>query len=202
MSTAAVPTAPTKPAADLLSRLRCLLPLLASVAITLIAAPAAMLIAQHADRLSQHGLLAYPIIFVVQTLTSATLFLPAPGAAVAAAAGTFLDPFWVGVVAGLGSASGELSGYLLGYFGRRAVPADSSRLWRLAERGFRSWGFVALITLALIPNPVFDALGLLAGWMRYPVGKFWLATALGKVVKFYLFAYGGAMLAAWMRAAP
>ena len=63
--------------------------------------------------------------------------MPAPGVAVAAAAGTFLDPLWVGIVAGLGSATGELSGYLLGYYGRRAVPTDTSRAWRLAERGFR-----------------------------------------------------------------
>ena len=77
---------------------------------------------------------------MVQAFTSATLFLPAPGAALAAAAGTFLDPFWVGIFAGLGSATGELTGYLLGYCGRRAVPTDTSRMWRLAERGFRRWG--------------------------------------------------------------
>ena len=94
-----------------------------------------------------------------------------------AAAGAVLDPLWVGIVAGLGSATGELSGYLLGYYGRRAVPTDTSRLWRLAERGFRRWGFVALIVLAFIPNPVFDALGILAGGLRYPIGRFWLATA-------------------------
>lgn len=181
------------------SRLQRLLPLGLSVAITLAAAPLANLLYQRAGELSQYGLLAYPVVFAVMALTSATLFLPAPGAAVAAAAGTFLDPLWVAVFAGVGSATGELSGYLLGYYGRRAVPTSSSRVWRLTERGFRRWGFVALLVLATIPNPVFDALGILAGGLRYPIWRFWLATVPGKILKFYGFAYGGWLFSLWMR---
>jgi membrane protein YqaA with SNARE-associated domain len=181
------------------SRVQRLLPLGISVVITIAAAPLAIFISQQTGELSRYGLLAYPILFVLQGLVSATLFLPAPGVAVAAAAGTFLDPLWVGVMAGLGSATGELTGYLLGYFGRCAVPTDNSRLWRIAERGFRRWGFFALFVLALIPNPVFDALGILAGTLRYPMGRFWLATAPGKILKFSSIAYGGWLFSMWMR---
>ena len=181
------------------TRLLRLLPLLASLAVTLGAAPLALLLAQHTGELSRFGVLGYPALFLIQALMSATLFLPAPGAAVVVGAGTFLDPTWVGVTAGLGSATGELSGYVLGYYGRRAVPINRSRLWRLAERGFRRWGIVALFVLAMIPNPVFDALGILAGCMRYSLSRFWVATAAGKVVKFFLFAYGGWLLSLWLR---
>jgi membrane protein YqaA with SNARE-associated domain len=169
-----------------------------SLLITLAAAPLAVFIIQQTGELGEYGLLAYPILFVVQGLVSATLFLPAPGVALAAAAGTFLDPLWVGIVAGLGSATGELSGYLLGCYGRRAAPTDTSRLWRLAERGFRRWGFVALIGLAVVPNPVFDALGVLAGSLRYPLGRFWLATAAGKIIKFSSISYLGSLFGLWM----
>jgi membrane protein YqaA with SNARE-associated domain len=181
------------------SRVQRLLPLGFGLVITLAAAPLAIFLTQQTGELGRYGLLAYPILFAAQALVSATLFLPAPGVAVAAAAGTFLDPLWVGIVGGLGSATGELSGYVLGYYGRSAVPTDSSRLWRLAERGFRRWGFIALIVLALIPNPVFDALGILAGGLRYPVGRFWMATAAGKVLKFCGISYLGWLLAAWIR---
>jgi membrane protein YqaA with SNARE-associated domain len=169
--------------------------------VTVAAVPLAYLITRQAGELSQYGVFAYPVVCLVQALTSATLFLPAPGAALAAAAGTFLDPFWVGIFAGIGSATGELTGYGLGYFGRRAVPTDNSRMWRLAERAFRRWGMVSLITLALIPNPFFDALGILAGCLRYPLGRYWLATAGGKILKFYAFAYGGWLFSNWMAVA-
>ena len=118
--------------------------------------------------------------------------------AVVAAAGTILDPLWAGLIAGLGSATGELTGYLLGYYGRRAVPTDTSRLWSLTERGFRRWGFIALIVLAFIPNPVFDALGILAGSLRYPLGRFWLSTAAGKILKFLWIAYLSSWFSIWM----
>ena len=193
--------APSASGAARPSRLRRCFPLLASVLATLGAAPLALILVQHTGELARYGLFGYPALFLVQALMSATLFLPAPGAAVAAGAGAVLDPVWVGVAGGLGSATGELSGYLLGYHGRRAVPVDRSRLWRLAERGFKRWGLVALFVLAMVPNPMFDALGILAGCMRYPVARFWVASAAGKVVKFLLLAYGGSLLGDWMRLA-
>jgi membrane protein YqaA with SNARE-associated domain len=181
------------------SRCQRCLPFAFSLLVTLAAAPLGYLIVLQAGELRSYGVLAYPIVCVIQALTSATLFLPAPGAALAAAAGTFLDPIWVGVFAGIGSATGELTGYFLGYCGRRAVPTNSSRLWRIAESGFRRWGLLALVVLAMIPNPVFDALGILAGCLRYPILRYWLATAFGKILKFYAFAYGGWLFSTWMR---
>jgi membrane protein YqaA with SNARE-associated domain len=180
------------------SRFQRLLPLIFSLTVTVAAAPLAIFVSQQTGELGTYGILAYPMLFVLQALVSATIFLPAPGLAVVAAAGTFLDPIGAGIVAGLGSATGELSGYLLGYFGRRAVPTDTSRLWRLAERGFRRWGFIALVVLAAIPNPAFDALGILAGSLRYPLGRFWLSTAAGKVMKFCLVSYLSSLLSVWM----
>lgn len=202
MSSAVVPAPPASepgPVVTVWSRIARFLPLAFSIIITLVAAPLAIAISQQTDELARYGVLAYPILFVLQMLVSATLFLPAPGVAVVAAAGTFLDPLWVGIVAGLGSATGELSGYLLGYYGRRAVPTDRPRLWRLTERGFQRWGFVALIVLAMIPNPVFDALGILAGGLRYPIGRFWLSTALGKILKFCGVSYLSWLFSLWMR---
>jgi membrane protein YqaA with SNARE-associated domain len=199
VSSAATPGSNTSAIETPASRVARFLPLGLSLVITLAAAPLAIFITQQFDNPSRFGLLAYPILFVTQALVSATIFLPAPGVAVAAAAGTFLHPLWVGIAAGLGSATGELSGYFLGYYGRRAVPTDTSRLWRLAERGFRRWGFVAIVVLALIPNPVFDALGILAGGLRYPVKRFWLASAAGKILKFCGVSYLAWLLKLWLQ---
>ena len=197
MSSVVVPAPDSGAVATPWSRIQRLLPLGLSLVITLAAAPLAIFITQQTGELGRWGLLAYPILFVAQALISATIFLPAPSMAVAAAAGTILDPLWVGIVAGLGSATGELSGYLLGYYGRRAAPTDTSRLWRLAERGFKRWGFIALMVLAFIPNPAFDALGVLAGSLRYPFGRFWLSTAAGKILKFLSISYLGWIYSVW-----
>jgi membrane protein YqaA with SNARE-associated domain len=199
VSSAVVPAPDSGAVATPWSRVQRFLPLGFSLLITLAAAPLAIFIAQQTGDLGTYGIFAYPILFVVQALVSATIFLPAPGVAVVAAAGTILDPLWAGIIAGLGSATGELSGYLLGYYGRRAVPTDTSRLWRLAERGFRRWGFIALIVIAGVPNPVFDALGILAGSLRYPLGRFWLATAAGKILKFLVISYLSWLFTIWMR---
>jgi membrane protein YqaA with SNARE-associated domain len=199
VSSAVVPAPDSGAVATPWSRVQRFLPLGFGLLITLAAAPLAIFITQQTGELGRYGIFAYPILFVVQALVSATIFLPAPGVAVVAAAGTILDPLWAGIIAGLGSATGELSGYLLGYYGRRAVPTDTSRLWRLAERGFRRWGFIALIVIAGVPNPVFDALGILAGSLRYPLGRFWLATAAGKILKFLVISYLSWLFTSWMR---
>lgn len=199
MNSAVVPAPDTSAALSPWARVQRLLPVGLSLVVTVAAAPLAIYLTQDATELRKYGIFAYPLLFLLQTLFSATLFLPAPGLAFVAAAGTFLDPLWVGVMAGLGSATGELSGYLLGYYGRRAVPTDTSRVWRLAERVFRTWGFVALIVLSFIPNPVFDALGILAGGLRYPILRFWAATAVGKVARSFAVAYGASLLTLWMK---
>ena len=53
------------------------------------------------------------------------------------------------------------------------------------ERILRRYGFFVLLPLAMIPNPIFDAVGLLAGSLGYPpIRRFWLACAPGNSVKY------------------
>jgi len=52
----------------------------------------------------------------------------------------------------------------------------------------------AILFLALVPNPLFDMAGILAGSSRMPVAKFLFFCAVGKIIKMLLFAYLGAGL--------
>jgi membrane protein DedA with SNARE-associated domain len=45
--------------------------------------------------------------------------------------------------------------------------------------------------LALVPNPVFDLGGIAAGTLRFPLWKFLVSCAAGKVIKNILFALAG-----------
>jgi uncharacterized membrane protein YdjX (TVP38/TMEM64 family) len=72
------------------------------------------------------------------------------------------------------------------------------RWWSFLRRWLYSWGFFAILALAVLPNPIFDALGLLAGSMGYSAKRFWLACMLGNSVKYIAAAYlGGAVNWPW-----
>jgi len=143
--------------------------------------------------------LALPALFLTSVISSATLFLPVPGLAITTLVGSLINPLAVGIVAGIGQTLGEMTGYMAGYSGQGLVERTKayerlegwmSRNERMAE--------LAVFVLALIPNPLFDAAGMIAGALRFPVWKYLLAAGLGKVIKNIIFAYGGAWVFGWL----
>ena len=46
-----------------------------------------------------------------------------------------------------------------------------------------------LFVVSLIPNPIFDLVGVAAGALRYPIWRFLIAVWAGKILKFSIFAY-------------
>jgi len=135
-------------------------------------------------------------VFLIAALGNATVIVPVPGLAVVFAGGGVLNPLIVALVAGLGMPLGELSGYLAGY-GGSAVVADRERYERL-KGWMQRRGFLTLIVLAAIPNPLFDLAGITAGMMRYPVAKFLLACWIGSTIKALAVAYLGSFSLAWV----
>jgi membrane protein YqaA with SNARE-associated domain len=108
--------------------------------------------------------------------------------------GSTLNPFFVSVFAGLGSAIGETTGYTAGLATRNLIrdPEQSTRwYWRVLD-WMKRFPFLTLFVMSAIPNPITDVSGLIAGRIRYPYFGFLLATFLGKAVRFGLSAYLGA----------
>ena len=129
-------------------------------------------------------------------IASGGLVLPVPSLATACAAGILLDPPYVALVAGSAGAVGELTGYFLGYSGRGVL--DQSRLYRRMEGWMRRRGWLVLFLLALIPNPIFDFVGIAAGALRYPIWRFVAVVWAGKVLKFLTLAYACANSVGWL----
>ncbi len=82
-------------------------------------------------------------------------------------------------------------------------PATQSVLWndRVTYEREVDGQFVGLLVvfgLALIPNPLFDATGMAAGALRFPVWKYLTAAGLGKVLKNILFAFAGSLGIGWL----
>jgi membrane protein YqaA with SNARE-associated domain len=130
------------------------------------------------------GNYGYLGVFVATLVTTGALVLPIPYLAVIYEVASYLNPLAVALVAGVASAIGELTGYWLGYSGRELV--DEARWERGAERWMRKHGFWSITVFAFIPNPAFDAAGIAAGALRYPIWKFALACFVGKTAKFLL----------------
>lgn len=132
------------------------------------------------------------VLFGLAVLSSATLILPAPGLALTAVAGAAGNPIVIGVVAGLGQAVGELTGYVAGASGRSFLP-DTPAAHQLSDLVARR-GYVVIFLLALVPNPLFDVAGIAAGALRMPVSRYLVAAAAGKIVKNVVVAGGAARL--------
>jgi membrane protein YqaA with SNARE-associated domain len=127
-------------------------------------------------------------VFLIPMIGSASFILPMPGLAVIAGAAALLDPLFglppwlaVGLIAGLGETVGELTGYTAGYGGRAVL--EQRRFLAPLERWMRRQGVLTMFVMAVIPNPLFDVAGVLAGVVRMPIWQFFLAVLVGKIIK-------------------
>ena len=140
-------------------------------------------------RVEEFSAFGYPGIFLIALFANATILLPAPGVAVIYAMGAIFNPWGVGLMAGLGGALGELSGYLAGFSGQAVVERmdvyDRVRPW------VEKYGGWAILALSAIPNPFFDIAGIAAGIAKMPLRTFLIFTGIGQIIKMTAFALAG-----------
>jgi membrane protein DedA with SNARE-associated domain len=143
--------------------------------------------------LAKYWGLKYLAIFLISLAASATLIIPIPGLAITSVIGAISispwDPLFIGIASGIGASIGESTGYLLGYSGRMAIPDTKS--YERVVGWMSKWGTLTIFLLALLPNPLFDLAGIAAGVLKYPIWKFILVGAAGRLPKHILFAYLG-----------
>lgn len=137
--------------------------------------------------------LGYGGLFLACLVSSATVAVPVPAVVAVFLAGGLLNPLLAGAVSGLGSAMGELTGYLVGRSGRAALAGETGGSQR--ARRFDGWiqryGALAILLLAFIPNPLFDVAGVAAGAARVPPRTFFIAVLAGKTARMILLALAG-----------
>jgi membrane protein YqaA with SNARE-associated domain len=141
--------------------------------------------------------LGYIGIFALSILANATIILPAPGVAFVFGLGAVYNPLLVALAAGVGSAIGELSGYLAGYSGNIVIQ-NRARMQPLIP-WMKKYGPWTILVLGFIPNPIFDLAGIAAGMLKMPVWKFLVFCMIGKILKMLLFAYAGSLSIPWLR---
>lgn len=105
--------------------------------------------------------------------------------------GSYLfEPVWIATAAGIGSALGEFSGYLLGFGGRKAIIGRYKKNVDFLIRVFKKFGAVAIFIFALTPLPD-DLIFIPLGVMRYNPFKAILPALAGKFLMNLIIAYGG-----------
>lgn len=137
-------------------------------------------------------------IFIINAISSATIILPLPSSFLVFASGAILNPFLVGISAAIGSTIGEFSGYALGFGGRQIIKRKWKGWMKKTEKLIKSYGmFLVLVLFAATPLPD-DIPGILAGVVRYPIKKFFIASLIGKLILNLILAYAGFYGARWV----
>ena len=144
--------------------------------------------------------LGYPGVFFLSLVASSTVVVPVPGILAVCGAGSLeLNILAVGLVSGVGATIGELSSYAIGFGGSGVIERRS--FYKKVTEWMRRRGTVILFVASVIPNPLFDVVGIAAGGTRFPLTRFLITVSIGKTLKGMLVAYGclqGAELLQWL----
>ena len=143
------------------------------------------------DRVSELGGYGYLGAFLISVTCSATIILPMPGMLLIFALGAAFHPVLVGLAAAVGGTIGEITGYILGYSGRGLMP--NSKIYVKAEKWIRKWGTMTIFIFALVPPLPIDIVGIVAGTLRFPLWRFFLACLFGKALLYTGMAFAGAL---------
>ncbi len=145
---------------------------------------------------------SYAGAFILAFLSSATVFVPAgPLQLAIVMLGRQLDPVWLGIIAGIGSGIGELSGYFVGQGSTHLLRTRNQTLkWLLAlQQGLlRRFAGPGVFLLAAVPNPFFDFAGIAAGLMGMKWHEFLFWCISGRILRFLILAYLGAWSLSWI----
>ncbi|MCZ6538841.1 MAG: VTT domain-containing protein [Chloroflexi bacterium] len=128
--------------------------------------------------------IGYGGVWIIGFIAAGSIILPIPGPAAVCIAATpelGLTPLYIGVVSASAEALGEMTGYMAGLSGRSFIERSKyySKFHSLVVRR----GGIILFVGSVIPNPLFDVLGIAAGSIGYPIKRFLAVVFIGKAIK-------------------
>jgi membrane protein YqaA with SNARE-associated domain len=122
----------------------------------------------------------YPGAFLIGLASNAPIGFPMPLLVLLVPMASISNPVLVGLMGGLGGATGELTAYAAGYAGRFVW--HDSQAYQRAKDWVHKRGFVVVVLVGLAPLPL-DPIGLAVGNLRLPAWKYLVACLPGKIVK-------------------
>jgi membrane protein YqaA with SNARE-associated domain len=131
-------------------------------------------------------------VFFVSFIGAASIIVPIPYTFVIlwlSMSGS-MNPLLLAIAGGTGSAIGEFSGYVLGYYGRNIIGKERQRKMNYMVKILNRYGPIAIFLFALTPLPD-DLLFIPLGILRYSFIKAFIPCFLGKLLMCGILAYGG-----------
>ncbi len=128
--------------------------------------------------------IGYGGVWVIGFIAAGSIILPIPGPAavcIAAAPDLGLNPLIIGVVSASAEALGEMTGYMAGLSGRSLF--ERNKYYPKFHSLLQRRGGIILFVGAVIPNPLFDILGIAAGSIGYPIKRFLTVVFVAKAIK-------------------
>lgn len=149
------------------------------------------------DQVREMAAVGYAWLFLACAISNVSILIPSSATMIVLAAAVALNPWLCILCGGLGTALGEQSSYVCGMIGTIGFDTESHKN-RKVVYALREHAFLTVFLFAFVPLPVFDIAGIAAGACRMNWGKYTLAAASGKILKF-LFAYVGIFyIAPWV----
>ena len=128
-------------------------------------------------------------VFIIAILGAAVIIVPVPHLPFIFIMGAILNPWLVGLIAGLGEPIGEIPAYMAGYSGRNTM--QNRKVYIRLREWMQRRGTIVLFLFSAIPNFFFDIVGAAAGALHYPFWKYMVVVFAGKTVKGLLVAFAG-----------
>jgi len=132
----------------------------------------------------------YVGIFLISFIGALSIIFPVPYTVIIFTLGGVFEPLWIAVAAGIGSAIGEFSGYLLGFGGRRVISERYKKKMGFLLKLFDRFGPIVIFVFALTPLPD-DLLFIPLGVMRYSLIRAFIPALIGKFCMNLIVAYSG-----------
>ena len=129
-------------------------------------------------------------IFLISLIGALSIIFPIPYTVIIFTLGGIFEPLWIAVAAGIGSAVGEFSGYLLGFGGRRIIGEKYKKKMEFLMKILDRFGPIVIFFFALTPLPD-DLLFIPLGIIRYSLIRALIPALIGKVCMSFIVAYSG-----------
>lgn len=135
-------------------------------------------------------------LFLVNFVSSAGFFVSGPAFLTIITGGNLYSPILVALIASFGAGLGDMLGFIFGHSGRKLSKKklEKNKYIRFLEKHFHRHGALIIFILAIIPNPFFDAIGILAGVVNYPALRFFAIMLVGRFLRYWLLAHFGSQL--------
>lgn len=145
--------------------------------------------------------LGYFGIFLITLISYSTILFPLPAAIFVFSAAGFLNPIILGLVAGLGASLGEMTGYGVGFGGRKLIlrKKEIEKIEKITSFLKKKGTFFAIVFVASLPFFGGDLLGISAGFLKYDLKKFFLASFIGKTILHLVIAFAGFFGISWLK---